>query len=208
MNKIFSWLGCLLASADAVVVRLSQLLTRYRSSPCKQARRRIRQPSERRQFHSEILYWLVALLLLFACFKVRPPECIDLRKAHLLGGYFNDGRTFHALHVDLIPIKSFGALISAAIWTWILYRNLVGLLAGWIYPLLCLCHPPTLRYTHAIRESTRERDIRFQLSADIFTRKEFFELRAIEPRIKVFSYLNMKSSADHRSKRVVRRLVC
>ena len=74
--------------------------------------------------------------------------------------------------------------------------------------MLCLCHPPTLRYTQAIRESKRERDIRLQHSADIFTRKEFFRLRAIQPRIKVFSYQNMKSAVDNRSKRVVRRLVC
>ena len=145
---------------------------------------------------------------MLAFFKVRPPECIDSRKAHLLGGYFNHERTSHASQIDLLPIESFGALISAAIWTWILCRNLVGLLAGWIYPLFCLCHPPTLRYTHAIRESKRERDIRLQHSADIFTRKNALRLQAIQPRIKVFSYHNMKSAVDPRSKRVVRRLVC
>ena len=96
LSKLFSRLGCLLASADVVVVRLSQLLSRYHSSPCKQARRRGRRPSERRRSHREILYWLVAFLLLLAFFKVRPPECIDSRKAHLLGGYFNHERTSYA----------------------------------------------------------------------------------------------------------------
>ena len=47
-----------------------------------------------------------------------------------------------------------------------------------------------------------------QHAADIFTRKEFFRLRAIKPKSNVFSYPNMKSSVDHRSKRVVRKLVC
>ena len=167
LNKLSNWLGGLLASVDAVVVRLSQLLARYCSSPCKQARRRNRQPSERRQSHREILYWLVALLLVLACFKVRPPECIDSRKAQLLGEYFKDGRTMHALHVDLLPIESFGALISAAIWTWILYRNLVGLLAGWVYPFLAWLHPPTLRYTHAVSLSSREREILLHYSRSL-----------------------------------------
>ena len=104
---------------------------------------------------------------MLACFKVRPPECIDSRKAQLLGGYFNDGRTMHALHVDLLPIESFGALISAAIWTWILCRNLVGLLAGWVYPFLAWLHPPTLRYTHAVSLSSREREILLHYSRSL-----------------------------------------
>ena len=54
LNKLSNWRDGLLASADAVVVRLSQLLARYCSSPCKQARRRNRQPSVRRQSHRDI----------------------------------------------------------------------------------------------------------------------------------------------------------
>ena len=75
----------------------------------------------------------------------------------------------HAMPLDILEIA------GLATWAWILCRNVFNLLAGLIYPLLCLCHPPTLRYTHAIRESKRERDIRFQHSADIFTRKESCE---------------------------------
>ena len=82
--------------------------------------------------------------------------------------------------------------------------------AGWLdsSSALPLSSTNAKVHTHAIRESKRERDIRLQNSADIFTRKNVLRLQAIQPRIKVFSYYNMKSAVDPRSKRIVRRLVC
>ena len=58
-------------------------------------------------------------------------------------------------HITRLDRKS--TFVVAAIWAWILCRNVINFLAGWFYPLLCLCHPPISRHTHAIRKSKRER---------------------------------------------------
>ena len=157
----------------------------------------------------QILYWLVAFLLLLAFFSVRPPKIANSNHQQL-GGVFSIAnsaeRTQKVEHLDLCEKMSL--LGAAGFLSKIICSSLVVSLAGWIHPLLGLCHPRCLRYTIAIKESKRERDLRLQHSADIFTRKTSFRLRENEPRVKVFSYLNMKSSVNHRSKRVVRRLVC
>ena len=58
-----------------------------------------------------------------------------------------------------------------------------------------------------IKESKREFDIRLQHSANIYRRKKIDQLRSLRPRLKVFSFLNMKSFADRSERVLVRKLV-
>ena len=120
----------------------------------------------RRPSHRQIktLSWLAFVLCILSA--IRNARDSFALKDNSIGGLF---RTFdyQPVDIDLSLDEAFVALISAAIWTWILCRNLVGLLAGWVYPFFAWLHPPTLRYTHAVSLSSREREILLHYSRSL-----------------------------------------
>ena len=109
--------------------------------------------------------WLLLFLLLLATFRPRPPEV-----NRIVGGIFEDAnhveRTQQGEHLDLCLAMSL--LGAVGFISKFMCSSLVYSLAGWTYLLLGLCHRLVFRYTHAIRECKRERDIRLQHSTDIF----------------------------------------
>ena len=134
-------------------------------------------------------------------------KIVDMTKMSpkVVGGVFNESPRIIPPHDSLIT--NLGAVCATASTLTLICRWIIGSLASVCWWIFSLISPPTLRYTVAIKESKREYDIRLKHSATIYRRKEIDRLRSLHPRIKVYSFLNMKSFADRRERLLVRRLV-
>ena len=170
---------------------------RRTSSPSTWMNLTIRCRSELRRF-----CWLLLFLLLLAIFRPRPPEI-----SIAVGGMFVDENNREPTHPHDSLITNLGAICATASTSVLICRWVIGSLANVCWWTFTLIFPPALRYTMVIKESKREFDIRLQHSATIYRREKIDQLRSLRPRLKVFSFLNMKSFADRSERVLVRRLV-
>ena len=124
--------------------------------------------------YKQIIFWLVAFLLVLAFFRVRPPEIGQSN--HQLGGVFSIANSAAgtqdikrlALLADFLSLFEMTCLLGAVCsFIYSFSKWICGPLAGFVYPLLSWLHPPTLKYTHAVSLSSREREILLHYSRSL-----------------------------------------